>query len=107
MNQTVREFFASGRKGGFAQQLLRTYDDPCEGNFRLLQAVADGRNAVLVDRVEEIVRRCFIHPHAEDYSKALCNAFPMLTELDRELDLSDCSRLPRDKAEEADDGQAH
>ncbi len=99
MNQTVREFFASGEKGGFAQQLLRTYDDPCDSNFRLLRAVADGRNSVLVDRAEEVVQRCFIHPHAEDYSKALRNAFPMLDELDREFDPSDCARLPREEAE--------
>ena len=97
--QTVREFLASGRKGGFAQQLLLTYDDPCPGNFRLLRAVADGGDTRLVDEAQGIVQRCLIHPHAEDYRKTLRDGFPMLQDLHCELTPAHYSRLPREQAE--------
>ena len=92
MNQTVREFFASGRKGSFAQQLLRTYDDPCAGNFRLLRAVADNENRRLVEKVEGQAPG-----HRKLYFR---QSFPMLAELDREMTGDDYSRLPREAAKE-------
>ena len=95
---TVREFFASGRKGGFAQQLLRTYDDPCDGNWRLLRAVADGRNFRLVDEAEWGDGREEVRVDSALHQERLRSRFPMLGELDRELTGVDYSRLPREAA---------
>ncbi len=98
---TIREFFASGRKGGFACQLLRTYDEPWEGSFRLLQAVADGQNALLVDKAKaDGFRLVLNHGQGADcaWRTSLQSCFPILAELDREMTGADYSRLPREAA---------
>jgi len=100
--KTVREFLASGRKGEFAQQLLRTYNEPCEGNFRLLRAVADGRNFLLVG--EAIDKAWGVHEFRgidlgvsrAAFRIGLQSTFPMLQELDCELTPAHYSRLPRE-----------
>jgi len=97
---TIREFFEYGAAGEFARQLLRTYFDPCPGNFRLLRGVAEGRNSLLIDEAvasarhyppENRLRRPMLRGGLE-----LC--FPMLTELDREMIEDDYRRLPREAA---------
>jgi len=101
--RTVREFLASGDKGGFAQQLLRTYDDPCDGNFWLLRAVADGANTLAINLAVGAYPEPDPDPYGEDtqYSDeetrdALAECFPVLLELDRPLTASDYTRLPRE-----------
>ncbi len=100
--RTVREFLASGDKGHFAQQLLRTYDDPCEGNFRLLLAVADYENGMAVQYAQEMGEYLFdVDGMAGEtlyLQKALRRYFPVLAELDREMTASDTTRLPREAA---------
>ena len=91
---TVREFFESGRKGGFAQQLLRTYDHPTVENIEQLYGVADGDNRVVLDDLSN-----WGQPNR------LVAAFPMLQELDRELDPSDYARLPREAVVGGNDGR--
>lgn len=98
MSQTVREWFASGAKGGFAEQLLRTYDDPCDGNFRLLRAVADGRNFSLVDDAVAYAEHYIAWAQTFMLRGGLERSFPMLSELDREVAPDDCARLPREAA---------
>ncbi len=103
---TVRDFYASGDKGEFAQQLVRTYDEPTASNFRLLRAVADGRNGLLLD---DLMRNVIgygiilnkVYPSGKPRMRsALIQFFPMLAELDRELTPALRDKLPREAAEE-------
>ena len=102
--RTVREFLASGRKGDFALQLLRTYDDPCPGNFRLLRAIADGGNTRLVD--EAVDKAWGVHEFRgidlgvsrAAFRIGLRSMFPMLQDLHCKLTPAYYSRLPREQA---------
>ena len=95
---TIRKFCSSGQKGKFAQQLVKTYDDPCPGNFRLLWAVADGQNRPLVDDAVAHARNYPIDVRPTMLRDGLEISFPMLAELDREMTGDDYRRLPREAA---------